>query len=416
MVKDLRRRRRDPAGLLLTLAIPLAIVGIMTLAFGGFGSSGMPKAKLAVVDLDDTLLTRFISGGFKQGPLPDLLEAIPADSAEAIALVRGDKVSAALFIPDGFTDAYLEGRTARLDLVRNPAQYILPSILEEVVATMAEGGFYIREIFSDPIAEILGLIDAPGAFPGAPTGAPPDAVVAGILTSISRVMNRSARYIFPPVIELKTDSAGEERGPGLNLVAFFLPGMIVLSLLFLGQALALDVWEEVKAGTLRRTAASPNPMGVVLNGKVLAGVAVLMLIMTVLFTLAWGVTRLPAAGMIRGYGTALAIGTVILALMHWLVLLPRSEQGANLLSTAVIMPSALIGGGFFPVEAMPQALRGIVVHTPVGWAVERVKDALMGRAPGAWEAGPVLAVCLAGTALFLIMAHLQAKRRLARGM
>ncbi len=388
----------------------------MAMAFGGFGSGQMPKAKLAVVDLDDTLLTRFISGGFNHGPLPDLLEAIPADSAEAIALVRGDKVSAALIIPKGFTDAYLGGGTARLDLIRNPAQYILPSILEEVVATMAEGGFYIREMFAGPIAEIRGLIDAPGASPGAPAGAPPDAVVAGISTSINQVMNRSARYVFPPVIDLKTDSAGEKRGPGLNLIAFFLPGMIVLSLLFLGQTLALDVWEEVKAGTLRRTAASPNPMGVILNGKVLAGVAVLMLIMAVLFVLAWGVTRLPAAGMIRGYWTALAIGAMVLAFMQWLVLLPRREQGASLLSTAVIMPSALVGGGFFPIESMPQALRGIVVYTPVGWAVERVKDAIMERPPGAWEAGPVLAVCVAGTALFLAMAHLQAKRRLARGM
>lgn len=377
------------------------------MAFGGFGSGQMPKAKLAVVDLDDTLLTRLVAGSFSQGPLPDLLEAIPADSAGAMAMVRGDKVSAALFIPEGFTDAYLEGGTARLDLVRNPAQSILPSILEEVVSTMAEGGFYVRELFAGPIGDIRGLFEAPGA--------PPDEVVAGISTSINRVMNRSARYIFPPVIDLKIESAEREERPGINMVALFLPGMIILSLLFLGQTLALDVWEEVKAGTLRRTAASPSPMGVILNGKVLAGALVLLLILTVLFPLARLVTGLPAAGLVAGYWTAMATGTLILAFMHWLVLLPRHENGASLLSTAVIMPLALLGGGFFPVEAMPASLHGIVVNSPAGWAVERLKDAVMQRPAGQWGAGPVLALCMGGTALFLMLAHVQARRRLTGG-
>ena len=47
IAKDLRRRIADPAGLILNLAIPLAIAGMMALAFGGrSGAASTPVMRI----------------------------------------------------------------------------------------------------------------------------------------------------------------------------------------------------------------------------------------------------------------------------------------------------------------------------------------------------------------------------------
>ena len=113
-IKDLKRWARDPFGIVLWAAIPLAIALIMKLAFGGGDLA--PQAKLVIADQDQTPVTGLLKGAFSQGPLADLFQVAEADSIEAMATVENGRVSSALFIPKGFTEAYLEGERPRLRL------------------------------------------------------------------------------------------------------------------------------------------------------------------------------------------------------------------------------------------------------------------------------------------------------------
>ncbi len=67
LTKDLRRARRNPTPWLVHLAMPLLITALIGLSFGrGSGGGGMGRIKLALVDEDDSMLTRFLRGALTQ--------------------------------------------------------------------------------------------------------------------------------------------------------------------------------------------------------------------------------------------------------------------------------------------------------------------------------------------------------------
>jgi len=60
-------------------------------------------------------------------------------------------------------------------------------------------------------------------------------------------------------------------------------------------------------------------------------------------------------------------------------LFATSMRGGQFLSTMVVFPLMMIGGSFFPFEAMPAWMANIGRWTPNGLAVTNVKQILFGR-------------------------------------
>ena len=61
---DLRRRLADPAALVLWIAIPLVIGGLMSLATGGSGGGAPPRALVLLADRDvEIVADRGVAGG-----------------------------------------------------------------------------------------------------------------------------------------------------------------------------------------------------------------------------------------------------------------------------------------------------------------------------------------------------------------
>ena len=59
-------------------------------------------------------------------------------------------------------------------------------------------------------------------------------------------------------------------------------------------------------------------------------------------------------------------------------LLRRLARTADVLSTVVLFPLMMLGGSFFPFEAMQEPLRTWGQFTPNGWALMRLKEILGG--------------------------------------
>src|SRR5438128_8793679 len=65
--KDLRRAWRNPVGWLVFLAVPLVITGLIGAIFGPkSNTSALGRIRFAVVDEDDSVLTKFLRGGLSQ--------------------------------------------------------------------------------------------------------------------------------------------------------------------------------------------------------------------------------------------------------------------------------------------------------------------------------------------------------------
>jgi hypothetical protein len=397
--KDLTRIRRDPLSVALSALIPLIIALLLRLAFGG-GGGDSPTAALLVADNDESLLSGLFVGAFGAGPLEDLIAVEPVEEAEGRRRLDDGDGSALLIIPAGFGENYLDGTPLTLTVVRNPAQTVLPDIVEETVRTFADALVAARRVLGGTLDPVLGLEEGPD-----------DATVAGVATGVNQVMERAAPRFFPPGIAVETILPAEE--PPVDYGALFLPGMLFLGLLFVADGMSGDLWREREAGTLRRTRTTAGSAAAFLAGKILAGGVVFVVVGAVGLAAARFLFGLAIPDPATALGWMTLSGMFLLTLLTLIQMLATNRRTAGFLSTALVLPLSMAGGSFFPFEAMPAWLARFGSFTPNGWALLRFKEILAGTA----EMVPLLTAGLGLVAvtgvLFVLTLRLTARKATA---
>jgi ABC-type multidrug transport system permease subunit len=394
--KDLGRLRRDPLALATSLGIPLVLVTLITLVFGG--GQPVPRGRLLVADEDGTLLSQALTSAFSRQPLSKMLVIETTGREDGRRRMDHGDASALLVIPPGFQNAFIQSRPVQLQLVTNPAQNILPNLIEETLSIVVDGGFYLQRLA--PIS-LLNL----GA-----GHTPSDDEVARLSIIFNHFARSFAKYLNPPLIDLELHVTAERR-EGQNVAALFLPAMLFMGLLFVGNAHALDIWREQAWGTLRRLATTPASLGTFLGGRLISLALIL-----------FGVALVGVAGM--RWFAGVPVASVPLATL-WLVLSgvafylflvtiavhASGQRAANVIGNLVVFPLSLVGGSFFPFEMMPGWMASIGRLTPNGWAITKFKAFVAGSAHiqefligGAWMAA-------VGSLLFFLT--LRRLRRLA---
>ncbi|HVL69580.1 MAG TPA: ABC transporter permease [Vicinamibacterales bacterium] len=369
-LKDIRRRVADPVALVVWIGIPLAIGSLMNVVIGGIGSAP-PRARVLVADQDGTVLSRLLSGsGGPQSAFGEFVDVEQVTLGDGRRRIDAGEGTALLVIRARFQEAVLDDKPAELQLITNPGQRILPGIVRERVEVLVEGIFYVQRLFAAE-ARALSRSLAGGAVPS-------DADLAAISTGIGARMRELEGTLLPPAITLEV--LEEQRRPGVrpNFGQLFFPGILLMSMLFIAQGMSLDIWQEKTRGTLRRVLTTSQPVGALLAGKLLAGAALIAVVVSValfasvwLFGVAWW--RLPLAA-----AWCIVAGTALLAMLTLLQVQATSERGGQLLSMLVIFPLIMAGGSFFPFETMPAWMAEIGRRTPNGLAVVRLKEILFG--------------------------------------
>jgi ABC-type multidrug transport system permease subunit len=395
-LKDLRRLRRDPVALGLWIGIPLFVVLLMYVMFGR--GETRPQGRLLVSDEDATLLSGLVVGAFRQGRLAEMLRVEKLPREQAQEQMRGGKASAWLIIPQGFARALLRNEASRLTLVTNPAQRILPGIIEESVSILVEGAFYLHALAED---ELRTLAEGP---PGEAT-AFPDAIIAELSVRFSRMGPDLARWLDPPRIQLETQIQRPSSATRANFGALFAPGVVFLALLFIALGLSGDFWKERSLGTLRRVRATPHSTVPVLGGKLLAASIIFFAVSLAGLGGASLAADIRAAAVLPGALWSAAAGTVLFLLLALIRLYASSARAAHVLANLVIFPMMLLGGSFFPLEVMPDSLARIGRWTPNGWALVQLKAILTGAVEPARLAAAAALPAAVGAAAFLLAAR-----------
>jgi len=391
--KDLLRIKNDWPALLLWVGIPLMVGGLLVLVFGNGAS---PQAKLLVADSDGTLVGRLLTGGFQQGPLADLVLIEPVEPAEGRRRMEDGDASGLLLIPDGFGNAVLNGEPASLELVTNPSESVLPEILEETLDIELQAAEVLRRVFDDPIGRIVSAPDRDGF--------PADTAVADIATAFNRSGEEAGAWLLPPAIELETvTEAGEE----FDFARAFFPGMLILAILFMASGLSIDMWSEKRQGTLKRALVTPRGAGWLVAGKWLAGSTALAAVSAIGLAAGRWLFGIEAENLPLAFLWLALVGLALLALFTVVQVLAQSERAGNVLVNAVTLPLAMLGGSFFPFEAMPDWMASLGRLTPNGWALLRLRAVM----DGALEPG-VLAVSMAGAAALALVLGWIVSRRL----
>jgi ABC-type multidrug transport system permease subunit len=393
--KDIRRRLADPAAMTVWIGIPLLLAGLMNLVTGG--GDVTPRATVLLVDQDNTLLSGLLASAGGRGSLVDLQ---PATLEEGRRRIDAGEATALVIVPKGFQEAAINETPSEIVLITNPAERILPGIVEEALEILVEGVFYGQQLFGPVIRRVVN---------DNPSSVPSDTDVAAISVEINQQIARLQNVVIPPVISLKVvaDTPDEGAAPALDFGQLFLPGMLFMSFLFIATGMSVDIWEEQRMGTLRRALTTPQSAYTLLAGKLAAGVALVTAIALValvgsiaLFDVSW--TRIPAA-----LAWCAFAGGALLALLTLLQTMASSQRGAEMLANTFVFPLMMIGGSFFPFDAMPGWMAAAGQWTPNGLAVVRLKDLLFGD-PSALS----MLVATAGIGIPAAAAFLLAGRRL----
>src|SRR5260370_11952083 len=260
-VKDRRRLRREPITLLTWIGIPTFVALILVLIFGR--GDPRPNGKLLVADEDGGFGAMWLTSAFTQGPLGNMITVEKVKREEGRRRMDKGNASALVIIRKDFTRALLEAERARRELVRNPAQSILPDMIEETLSILTDGAFYLQTVAGPQIRAL-------------PRSAPPgDTRVADIAVQFNHLAEGLRKYVAPPLIQLDTKVTQQKLDQPAGFATLMLPGMLYLGVFFIAGGLAVDVWRERTSGALRRITTTPVTLGAVLAGKLLAAAIIL---------------------------------------------------------------------------------------------------------------------------------------------
>lgn len=380
--KDLARWRQDPLAALLWLGFPFLIGGLLTLMIGG---DVKPQGRLLINDQDDTFISGAIAAAFSQGQLGELVVVEQVNESEGRSRIDDGDASAFLLIPAGFGDALLDGTPLELTLRTNPSQTILPGIIEDVIEILLDAGFYLQTMFGDEIDRVRSAGNVPD-----------DRLVAEIAVAVNRKLDSTGQHFSPLAFDLAADEEDASE-PALPVAVLFLPGIVMMALLFAGNSLASDIWEEREAGTLRRLVVAPGRLTGFVAGKIAAVALVMAALAGITLLAGLSYHGLPLARLPLALLWAAAGGVAMFAWFMLLQTLARTKRAANLLTTLLLFPLMMLGGSFFPFAAMPDGLAVLGQLTPNGFIVQRLGSEIEGL-PAAVSLIDWLGVCLAGGA------------------
>ncbi len=370
--KDVSRRLADWTSLAIWIAIPLAMGFLLKLTFGG-PSAGAPRAKLLVyLEQSEGVLPWLLENvldGSAGGP-PVVVELVGSE-AEGLARIESNEVSAFLALPNSFLLDLIDGQAHEFELVTNPARSFSPQLIEDTLALLIEASFRLQSWLGPGLdtfrRELVSATEQ--------SRAPNTLALAAFAGLIQGRMEQAGELLLPPVLQLAfEDESSAGAPPELSFTKLFFPSLLLLSLLFLGSGLSEDLWAEKSGGTLRRSLSLPHGgfglvLGKLASCGLLLGLVALSGVLVARFVFRIDLDQ-PVAGALWATLAALAGTSVLFAVQTF----AKTQRASSLVANLVILPLAMLGGCFFPFEAMPSGLAEIGRVTPAGWVLVRLRE------------------------------------------
>ncbi|MDR7082077.1 ABC-2 type transport system permease protein [Arthrobacter ginsengisoli] len=376
---DLRQRIRDKSVVIFSLIVPLALMGVLSLVFGGVGEDTVelrPATVIASADDADQLGAALLGTVDSLEILDVTIRRVP--SADVRTETRASGAELGIIIPEGFSNAVLSGQAVSVQLVEGNGATLETSVLITVVQGIV-----------DQFA--AGTVTAAA---GGMSGLPPQELAA-------LAQQASAG---PPLLTVTEGRAAAEQ---LSLRGTLVAGQAGLFLMFTVGFGVLGLLAEREQGTLARLRSMPVTGGAVITAKACTGfilgvaaTTVLLAVGSRLFGVSFGSPPVVAA-------LILSVVTAATSLTFVVARLVRTAEQANVAQSILAMVLGIAGGAFFPVQGTGFAATLLDLN-PIG-AFIRGLGISAGGGSLTDIAGPV-AVMLAFAAAGLLLSRLLPNR------
>lgn len=201
--KDLLRDLKRPWGLIVLLCIPVITGWFMSLAFGGGDDSASQIViHVAVLDQDDNFFGGMMRSMGSQGNTQQNLQLHPVKTVEeGIRMLERRRASAFLVLPKNLTHDLIDGVTASIQVYKNPAEAMLPKVVEQGTGLLAVGISEFLALLGPQVKDVVSMLESDTT--------PSNWVLAMQFYQGLQKLDTVRDYVFPPLIWCETMAAKE---------------------------------------------------------------------------------------------------------------------------------------------------------------------------------------------------------------
>lgn len=320
---DFRQRLRDKSVLIFSLIVPLALMGVLSLAFGRLGTDRVdlqPATVIASVEDSGPLGVALLDSLGSVESMKVTVRQVPPDTVGPET--RNTGAALGIVIPADFSSALATGRPSTLQLVEGSGSVLETSVL---------------------ISIVTGIVDQFTAASVTETAAR----LGGVPLDAAAGMGRIA-VSGEPILHVEEGIAPAGQ---LSLRAGLVAGQTGLFLLFTVGFGVLGLLAEKEQGTLARIRSTAAPQWTIVAAKAVVGFSLGVVASAVLLasgTLLFGVN----------FGAPAVVGLLVLgaaaaatSLTFIVAKVVRTAEQANVAQSIVAMVLGIAGGAFFPIQA-----------------------------------------------------------------
>jgi ABC-type multidrug transport system permease subunit len=424
-LKDIRHSFTSLFGLMFMFAVPLLIVGLFMVAFGGTATSKeqtftVPVTKVVLVNLDagdraidldpsdadpSTTAGDILTHLLASDALKKLVAVTTAVSArDARDAVDNRTAEVAVIIPTTFTQACLEGVSGgAVEIYQDPTLTLGPGIVRAIISQSVDEFASVRIMQSTITASLA---------------------TAGITLSPDQMAQAVQRFVGGTLaaqinlgaLNVEAPPAKQQKSASLlaTILAVNMAAMMVFYVYYTGTAGAESILLEQEQGTLQRLFTTRTPPAVVMQGKMLAillTTALQMLVLMLVSALALGI-RWGGLGpvMIALVSTAMCASAFGIFLMSFL----KNTRQAGVVFGGVVTATGILAlASVFTMNVPSAAQLGqrVALFVPQGWSLLVFRQAMDGASLGRLLTSA--AVLLAWTAVMFLVGRARMARRFA---
>ncbi|WP_421918949.1 ABC transporter permease [Marinifilum sp.] len=372
-LKGIKRYFKDRTAVFLSLLLPIVLITIFALMYGGIGKSEKSKAvNLLFADEDNTALSQEV---FTKLDADEGLKLEPKTYAEAESLIKKGKRTAVLVLYKGFQDSVEMGKKVPMELFYDQAKEIEMGLLQQALwsnlfgITMKKG---IKGKVNNWIKEKNPDLN--------------DSQIADIQAQVEEQF--SGFESSGKSSEIKENSelpmtalVSETQNGNLGLVQA-IAGVAIMMLLFSVSASGATLLQEKEDGTFKRLLITPINPSEILYGKMLSTLFMAILQLTVMFLYSWLALGLDI--FINLPALVLMILCAAIACSSFGIFMAsvcKSRKQVESLSTLIILVVSAIGGSMMPLFFMPAIMKKIAVISVNYWAMEGFFDIFWRQLP-----------------------------------
>jgi ABC-2 type transport system permease protein len=357
--KDLKIFFTDKRAIILSLLLPIGLITLFALAFGGVGGDdeeeGTPIAVL-YADEDQTSSSKNIIT--ELDAIPGIV-CIATDTQSAKNQIKSGDQIANIIIHKGYEDALNNGTDIPIELQYDQSRAMEISVLQNLLVSK--------------ISSVKGEKDADKGV---------DRIMQNMFSNLPAQTQDSIRNNLKSGLNKEneqeqlitmTSVVGEEESNWGLIQA--VAGTAIMMLLFSVRSIGSGMLEEKENGVLKKLLQSPITPFEILFGKMLTAVIVAIFQLSVMFVFSWlafGLDifmNLPAL-IIMILTTAIACSAFGVLLAS----IVRSKKQADSLSTIIILFMSAIGGSMIPLYIMPAFMQDAAVISVNYWSIQGFYD------------------------------------------